>query len=41
MVHLRPFEVHRHWQDRLGIALGVLIVLSLWLAGQTDNQVVR
>jgi SPW repeat len=42
MVHLRVFDVHHHrrWQDWFGIALGVLIALSPWLAGQTDNQVV-
>ena len=41
MVHLRLLDVHRHWQDWLGIALGVLIALSPWLAEQTDNQFVR
>jgi len=40
MVHTRVLNVHRNWQDWLGIALGVLIALSPWLAGQTDNQVV-
>ena len=40
MVRLRLFNVHRHWQDWFGIALGVLIALSPWLAGQTDSQVV-
>jgi hypothetical protein len=40
MVRLRLFNVHRHWQDWFGIALGVLIALSPWFAGQTDSQVV-
>jgi hypothetical protein len=40
MVRLRLFNVHRHWQDCFGVALGVLIALSPWLAGQTDSQVV-
>jgi SPW repeat len=40
MVALRGFTVHRNWQDWFGIALGALIALSPWLAGQTDNQVV-
>jgi SPW repeat len=40
MVRLRLLNVHRHWQDWFGIALGVLIALSPWLAGQTDNPVV-
>lgn len=40
MVHLRVFDIHRHWEDWCGIALGAVTVLSPWLAGQTDNQVV-
>ena len=42
MVDLRVFDVHLHrrWQDWFGIALGALVVLSPWLAGQTDSQVV-
>jgi O-antigen/teichoic acid export membrane protein len=37
---MRLFNSHRTWQDWFGIALGVLIGLSPWLAGQTDSQVV-
>ncbi len=40
MVAMRPFNAHLTWQDWFGVALGVLIGLSPWLAGQTDNQVV-
>ena len=40
MVHLRVLTVHRRWQDWFGIALGALIALSPWLAGQTDDQTV-
>lgn len=42
MVDLRVFDVHHHrrWQDWLGIVLGALVVLSPFLAGQTDSQVV-
>jgi len=42
MVSLRTFDVHHHrrWQDWLGIALGALTVLSPFLAGPTDSQVV-
>jgi SPW repeat len=37
---VRLFDVHRHWQDWFGVALGALIALSPWLVGQTDNQLV-
>jgi hypothetical protein len=40
MLRLRLLDVHRHWQDWLGVAIGALIVLSPLLTGQTDNQVV-
>ena len=40
MESMRLFDIHRTWQDGFGIALGVLIGLSPWVAGQTDNQVV-
>lgn len=39
MVAMQSFNFHRTWEDWFGIALGVLIGLSPWLAGQTDNQV--
>ena len=34
------FNVHRNWEDWLGMLLGVLIGLSPWLVGQQDNQAV-
>ena len=40
MAGIRFFNVHRNWEDWFGIALGVLIGFSPWLAGQQDNQVV-
>ena len=40
MVEMRLFDFHRTWEDWFGIVLGVLIGLSPWLTGQTDNQVV-
>ena len=40
MSGIRIFNVHRSWEDWVGIALGVVIGLSPWLAGQTINQVV-
>jgi hypothetical protein len=40
VVGIRPFNVHRTWEDYLGIGLGVLIALSPWLAGQQDDQTV-
>jgi hypothetical protein len=40
MAGIRIFNVHRTWEDWVGIALGVLIVLSPWFAGQEDNQTI-
>jgi hypothetical protein len=40
MAGIRFLGVHRTWEDWFGIALGVLIGLSPWLAGQQDNQIV-
>jgi len=40
MAVIRLFNVHRTWEDWLGMLLGVLIGLSPWLAGQQDHQVV-
>jgi hypothetical protein len=34
------FNIHRAWEDWLGIVIGALIGLSPWLAGQQDNQLV-
>ena len=39
MAGIRIFNVHRTWEDWVGIVLGLLIVLSPMLAGQQDNQV--
>ncbi len=39
MAVIRLFNVHRNWEDWVGMLLGVLIGLSPWLAGQQDNQV--
>jgi SPW repeat len=40
MLRLRLLNVHCHWQDWFGVAIGALIALSPWLAGQSDNPVV-
>ena len=40
MASIKFVHAHRTWEDWLGIALGVVIGVSPWLAGQTDNQVV-
>jgi hypothetical protein len=33
MAGIRFFNVHRSWEDWLGMALGVLIALSPWIVG--------
>jgi SPW repeat len=38
MAGIRIFNVHRAWEDWVGILLGVLIGLSPWLAGQEDQE---
>jgi hypothetical protein len=38
MAGIRLFNVHRTWEDWLGILLGILIGLSPWLAGQEDDR---
>jgi hypothetical protein len=40
MAGIRLFNIHRPWEDWLGMVLGVLIGLSPWLAGQMDSQAV-
>ena len=40
MSGIRFFNIHRSWEDWLGMLLGVLIGLSPWLAGQQDHQAV-
>jgi hypothetical protein len=38
MTGIRFFNVHRTWEDWVGMALGVLIGLSPWIAGEPDGQ---
>jgi O-antigen/teichoic acid export membrane protein len=38
MAGIRLFNVHRTWEDYVGMVLGVVIGLSPWLAGQTDHE---
>ena len=40
MAGIRLFDVHRTWEDWLGMILGVLAALSPWLAGQQDSATV-
>jgi len=40
MAGIRLFKIHHTWEDWVGMALGVLIGLSPWLAEQQDSQVV-
>ncbi len=40
MAGIRLFNVHRTWEDWVGMVLGVLVGLSPWLAGEQDHQVV-
>ncbi len=40
MVRMRFFNVHRSWEDWLGMGVAVLIGLSPWLADQQSNQLV-
>ena len=40
MAGIKIFDVHRTWEDWLGIVLGVAIVISPWVAGQQDDQAV-
>ncbi len=37
MAGIRLFNVHRTWEDWVGMLLGVLIGLSPWFAGQTEQ----
>lgn len=37
MAGIRFFNVHHTWEDWIGMVLGVLIGLSPWFAGQTDQ----
>ncbi len=38
MAGIRIFDVHRTWEDWIGIFLGVLIGMSPWLVGQQVDQ---
>jgi hypothetical protein len=38
MAGVRLFNVHRTWEDWLGIVIGVLIGLTPSITGQADNQ---
>ncbi|MBR1120808.1 SPW repeat protein [Bradyrhizobium lablabi] len=40
MSHLSFFKTHRTWEDWLGMALGVLIVLSPWFPTQAPHEMV-
>jgi dolichyl-phosphate-mannose--protein O-mannosyl transferase len=40
MTGIRIFDVHRTWEDWIGIVLGVLIVISPWMAHAVDSQFV-
>ena len=37
MAGIRFFNVHHNWEDWVGMVLGVLIGLSPWFAGQSDQ----
>ena len=39
MAGIRFINVHRTWEDWGGMALGVLIALSPWIAGQSAGEV--
>ena len=38
MAGIRIFNVHRSWEDWLGMAVGVLILLSPWFAGRAAGE---
>ena len=38
MAGIRFFNVHRAWEDWFGMALGVLIGLSPWIAGRPEGE---
>ena len=40
MSGIRFFNVHRSWEDWVGMLIGVLIVFSPWLAEQQHDQAV-
>lgn len=40
MTAIRIFKVHRTWEDWVGILIGLLIVISPWVAQAADSQFV-
>lgn len=38
MAGIRLFNVHRSWEDWLGMVVGVLILLSPWFAGRAAGE---
>lgn len=38
MADLKSFRTHREWEDWLGIAVGVLILLAPWIVNETSNR---
>ena len=40
MAGIRIFNIHRVWEDWLGMLLGVVIGLSPWLADQQNDKIV-
>ncbi len=40
MAAIRIFNVHRTWEDWVGVAIGFLIVISPWMADAVDSQFV-
>jgi hypothetical protein len=40
MADIRILNMHRNWEDWLGMALGAIIGLSPWLAGEQDNPAI-
>ncbi len=41
MAGLPLFNIHRSWEDWLGMLLGLVVGLSPWLADQQGNQIVN
>ena len=41
MAGIRIFNIHRVWEDWLGMLLGVVIGLSPWLAAQQHDKIVN
>jgi hypothetical protein len=40
MAGIRLFNVHRTWEDWVGVIIGVLIGISPWLAGEVHTAVI-